>query len=302
MTRLLGIDFSGAQDAGRKIWVASARRTDGALVIEDCSPAADLPGGTRQPEAAIAALARYIVAEPDTIAGCDFPFSLPLSLVHADNWRDFALGFRQRFVDPQHFHDLCHAETGGIELKRRTDQEDRTPFNSFNLRLYRQTWWGIGHLLAPLIAADAAWIWPQMEPVRGRPRIVEVCAACTLIKLDVYPSYKGPTMAHRAARRRILDHLVALEFLSPPKRRLRRLLLDNHGGDALDAVIGAIAVNRCRLDHPRDHIDRLEGRVYHDLYPSAVSATQSSSTRAPSASPATATPVRAGRCDPKKSA
>ncbi len=302
MTRLLGIDFSGAQDAGRKIWVASAHRTDGAVTIEDCRPAVDLPGGSRQPEAAIAALARLIVAEPDTIAGCDFPFGLPLPLVHEESWRDFALGFRRRFVDPQHFHDLCHAETNGIELKRRTDQEDRTPFNSFNLRLFRQTWWGIGHLLAPLVAGDAARVWPQMEPAPGKPLIVEVCAACTLIKLDVYPSYKGPTKAHRAARRRILDYLIAHAFLSPPKRRLLSLLLDNQGGDALDAVIGAITVNRCHFDHPRDRVDRLEGRVYYDLGPSSTQATQSSSILAPKASPATATPVRAGRCAPKKSA
>ncbi|WP_374653012.1 hypothetical protein [Dongia sp.] len=265
MTRLLGIDFSGAQDAGRKIWVAEARSCDGPLEIGSCRPAEDLPGGGKRPDFAIAALARFITAEPDTIAGCDFPFSLPLELVRAGTWREFALGFRRRFADPQNFHDLCHRDTGGIEVKRRTDREDRTPFNSFNLRLYRQTWWGIGHLLAPLVASDAARIWPQMQRHPKKPLIVEVCAACSLIRLDVYPSYKGKSPAHRQARQRILEHLVARGFLAPPRRCLRALLLDNRGGDALDAVIGAIAVNRCRIGHKRDRIDRLEGRVYYDL-------------------------------------
>lgn len=265
MTRILGIDFSGAQDAGRKIWIAEARRTDGPLEIIACRPAIDLPGGSKLPDAAIAALARHIVAEADTVAGCDFPFSLPAELVQAKDWRSFALTFRQRFVDPLSFHDLCHRDTGGVEVKRRTDREDRTPFNSFNLRLYRQTWWGIGHLLAPLVAAGAACVWPQMDRQAGRPTIVEVCAACSLIRLTLYPSYKGRTPAHRKARQRILDHLVARGFLVPPRRSLRQMLLDNLGGDALDAVIGAIAVNRSQFDHKRDRIDRLEGRVYYDL-------------------------------------
>ena len=265
MTRLLGIDFSGAQDAGRKIWVAEARRSDGPLAIELCRPASDLPGGSREPDIAIAALARHIMAEQDTIVGCDFPFSLPLDLVQAKDWRSFALGFRQRFVDPLSFYDLCHRETGGIETKRRTDREDRTPFNSFNLRLYRQTWWGIGHLLAPLVKADAATIWPQMDKQAGKPVVVEVCAACSLIRLDCYPSYKGRMPVHRKARRQILDLLIARGYLAPPKRALRALLLDNQGGDALDAVIGAIAVNRSDFNRPRDRVDRLEGRVFYDL-------------------------------------
>jgi hypothetical protein len=265
VTRLLGIDFSGAQDAGRKIWIAEGRRTGGPLDIIDCRPAMDLAGGSRMPEPAIAALARHIIAVPDTIAGCDFPFSLPVDLVDAKDWRGFAINFRQRFIDPLSFHDLCHQATGGIETKRRTDREDKTPFNSFNLRLYRQTWWGIGHLLAPLVAADAVRVWPQMARRTGRPTIVEVCAACSLIRLDCYPSYKGRTKKHRDARKRILDLLIARDFLVPPKRAMRNLLLDNQGGDALDAVIGAVAVNRSALHAKRDHIDRLEGRVFYDL-------------------------------------
>jgi hypothetical protein len=265
VTRILGIDFSGARDAGRKIWIAEGRRTDGPLKIDVCRPALELPGGGRAPEIAIAALARHVIAEPNTIAGCDFPFSLPTQLVGAKDWRSFTVNFRQRFVDPLSFHDLCHQATGGIEIKRRTDREDKTPFNSFNLRLYRQTWWGIGHLLAPLVADDAVRIWPQMTRVDGKPTMVEVCAACSLIRLDCYPSYKGRTKKHRDARKRILDLLIARGFLVTPKRLLRSMLLDNQGGDALDAVIGAVAVNRSTLSAKRDRIDKLEGRVFYDL-------------------------------------
>ncbi|WP_374374317.1 hypothetical protein [Dongia sp.] len=265
--RLLGIDFSGASDAGAKIWIATARRHDGPLTIDDCRPAMALPDGAKAPEVALAALRRYIIEEPETIAGCDFPFSLPLDLVGAKDWRRFALDFTRRYPTPLDFHDLCHQATGGLEVKRRTDKEDRTPFNSFNLRLYRQTWWGIGHLLAPLVARDEAWVWPQMPRQETKPLLVEVCAACSLIRLDHYPSYKGRTPKHRKARAGILDLLVARGWLAPPKRGLRSLLLDNTGGDALDAVIGAVAVNRADLSRRPDRIDRLEGRVFYELEP-----------------------------------
>jgi len=269
MTRILGIDFSGAKDAGAKIWVATARRNDGPLSIEDCRPAMLLPGGAKAASLALAALRAYVVAEKDTIAGCDFPFSLPVDLVAARNWQSFARDFTRRYPTAIDFHDLCHQATGGIETKRRTDKEDRTPFNSFNLRLYRQTWWGIGHLLAPLVAARKATVWPQMPKRPGRPLLIEVCAACSLIRLDHYSSYKGRTPAHRKARASILDLLVTSHWLAPPSRSLRSTLLDNGGGDALDAVIGAVSVNRNlalgHLDRRPDPIDRIEGRVFHEL-------------------------------------
>lgn len=265
MTRILGIDFSGASDAGAKIWIATAQQTSGPLVIEDCRPAMSLPNGAKAPEAALAALRAYVTAEADTIVGCDFPFSLPLDLVQAKDWRSFALDFTHRYPTPLDFHDLCHQATGGIEVKRRTDREDKTPFNSFNLRLYRQTWWGIGHLLAPLVAGRQATIWPQIPKRAGLPLLIEVCAACSLIRLDHYPSYKGRMASHRRARAGILDILVARGWLGAPKRSLRALLLDNTGGDALDAVIGAVAANRADLSRKPDRIDRLEGRVFYEL-------------------------------------
>lgn len=265
--RILGIDFSGASDAGAKIWIATARRQDGPLVIEDCRAAMALPDGAKSPDVALAALRRYITAEPETIAGCDFPFSLPADLIKVEDWRSFAVDFTRTYATPLDFHDLCHQATDGIEVKRRTDREDRTPFNSFNLRLYRQTWWGIGHLLAPLVARDEARVWPQMPRRAGKPLLIEVCAACSLIRLDHYPSYKGRMPAHRKARAGILDLLIARGWLAPPKRGLRSLLLDNAGGDALDAVIGAIAVNRANLSREPDRIDRLEGRVFYRLEP-----------------------------------
>ncbi len=267
MTRILGIDFSGARDAGRKIWIAEAKRGSGPLAISRCFPASELPGSGADPETALGALRDFIIAEPDSVIGCDFPFGLPEPLIAAENWQNFALEFSQRFPDAETFHDLCHRASSGVEIKRRTDRAARTPFNSYNLRLYRQTWWGIAGLLAPLVAQSAISVRPQMPLRAKRPVMIEVCAASSLIAIDCYPAYKGRFPAHRRARRRILDCLIDGRYLAPLPDPLRRRILANAGGDALDAVIGAIAAGAADLRRPGDRSDRREGRVYVALSP-----------------------------------
>ena len=61
MTRILGVDFSGASDAGRKIWIAEGRwNNTGAFALASCIPAIDLPLGGAAPAEAIPALVRHI--------------------------------------------------------------------------------------------------------------------------------------------------------------------------------------------------------------------------------------------------
>ncbi|PSQ45069.1 DUF429 domain-containing protein, partial [Halobacteriales archaeon SW_7_68_16] len=71
--RVLGVDFSGAADAGRSTWVTEAHLAEGGLTVVDCYRAAAKWGPDR--ERAHAGL-RARVAEVGT-AGLDFPFSLP---------------------------------------------------------------------------------------------------------------------------------------------------------------------------------------------------------------------------------
>jgi hypothetical protein len=267
--RILGIDFSGARDAGQKIWIAAAQVDPAApgepLKISACFPAITLPQSGKTPDLAIPALATYITGDPTTIAGCDFPFSLPAELVDAASWQAFIAGFPRRFPDHESYRTDNRQRTKMLEIKRQTDRVAGTPFNSYNLRLYRQAWWGMAHLLYPLVIKKHASIAPQMRLNRRKPILIEVCAACSLKHLDCYPSYKGSTANHRAARRRILDCLISEELLLPPSRKMRRLLIDNTGGDALDAVIGAIATARAKLTTASDSIQRLEGRVYFEM-------------------------------------
>ena len=272
MTRVLGVDFSGAKDAGRRIWVAKGKTVQSdTFRLESCVAAVDLENGGRDPLTAISALASMLVSDTNTIVGCDFPFSLPRQLITDKSWHSFVRKFSQRYANPIAFRTILRLQTNGKEYKRQTDVQAETPFNSYNLRLYRQTWWGIARLLNPLVQEERAIVRPQQEKRRNLPTVVEVCAACTLKHIKVYKrfgAYKGRGEEPRGQREKIIDHLVKerlLRFASRKEIALRQLLLDNTGGDALDAVIGAIAASRADISVDANSYQRLEGRVYYEI-------------------------------------
>lgn len=261
--RILGIDFSGATDAGRKIWIAEGLETAGTLRLVALRPAAELPGGAAVPITAVAALARHIIGVPDTVAGCDFPFSIPRSLIEEASWKDFIQVFPARFPDPDSFRDWAFRKAGMRELRRRTDREEKTPFNSYNLRIHRQTWWGIVGLLNPFVASGAAIIRPyQPMPRRPKPIVIEACPACFMKSIGFYPPYKGREASHRAARAAVMRRLVQDGTLRRPGRALTARILDNAGGDALDAVIAAIVTARADLRRKLQGDDAFEGLIY----------------------------------------
>lgn len=265
--RVLGVDFSGASDAGRKIWIAEATRGRGnRLAVTDVRPACDLPGGGLAPQCAIAALAAHIVREPDTIAGCDFPFTLPLSVIDRPSWEAFIADFAVRFPDPDAFRLWALRRAGGRELRRAADRDAKTPFNSYNLRIYRQTWWGIAHLLAPLIAGRQAIARPyQPIPAVPHPIVIEACPASSLKWIGFYPAYKGRSGAHRLERKAVLRRLIGAGYVEPTSPHIRRILLDNSGGDALDAVIAAIAAAHASIERAPDAAEMIEGIIYASL-------------------------------------
>lgn len=264
--RVHGVDFSGAIDAGRRIWIASGVVEDGTPRIVDCRRAEELPGSGRRRERALAALRELIAGERAAAIGLDFPFGLPAPLVPDGSWVDFALAFAGRYPDPEAFRHACVTQTGGRELKRLTDLEARTPFSSYNLRLYRQTYAGIRDLLAPLVRADVARVVPMQPVAPDRPWLLEICPASTLKRASLYRSYKGQTLAQRVARERILASLGSSGALAIPDA-VRRRALDDPGGDALDSLIAAAATSGAVRDPSFPGADpdgryAREGRVY----------------------------------------
>jgi hypothetical protein len=212
------------------------------------------------------ALVAYIAGTGSAVVGCDFPFSLPASMIGAAEWRDFALGFGGRFESAEDFMADCRRRANDREIKRDCDRQARVPFAAYNLRIYRQTFHGIRDFLAPLIRAGAATVLPMERRSRSQPWIVETCPASTLKSVDLYPSYKGAGPEKRKARQAIVNGLIKRNEMPVLPPTLRRLIIDNKGGDALDSIIAACATARCLMagmfEERTDEISHREGRVY----------------------------------------
>lgn len=261
------MDFSGARDAGKRIWVAEGVATAKGVKIESCRRARDLPGGAVGLDAALGALVTHIASAGDAVIGLDFPFSLPESLITEPDWESFIASFAGKYPTADSFRDACRLATGGKELKRRTDVEARVPFGAYNLRLYRQTYAGIGRVLCPLVSSGRARTAPMQPPEPGKPILVEACPASLLKREDLYPSYKGGGDSPREARKTIVAGLAGRRLLAPLPHLVRREVIDDPGGDALDSVIAAICAFRAANDPtalaPRDGQERLEARVFY---------------------------------------
>lgn len=247
--QIFGVDFSGSEQAGRKIWLARLQAVGEGLRLMDIFPAAELAGSGSTREKAIRALRDSIANSPmHTIFGLDFPFSLPTFLITQTRWDEFVLHFEEDYPNPEEFRAFCLEVTGGRELKRQTDIDARVPFCAYNLRLFKQTFYGIRDLLAPLVRDEGVSVLP-MQRAMDLPWLIEVCPASTLKKMAAYFPYKGSSEAHLQSRQRIVQQLKEVFRLEIEAGFEQRLLSDGQG-DALDSLIAACTTYRV-LNEPR---------------------------------------------------
>jgi len=263
-----GIDFSGAKKAGTKIRVTSATIAGDALKIEDCRQAKDLPGSATERDRCLGTLQHFISTQKACAFGLDFPFGLPRALAEANSWEKFVLSFSNHYPSPEKFRDMCRAAAGGYELRRLTDEESDTPWSPYNLRLYRQTYFGIRDVLGPLVRDKMAYVLPMQRASKGKPWLFEVCPASTLKKIGLYlVPYKGANKEKRVRRTRILEGIEETGVILIQTSALRAKVLDDPDGDALDSVIAAFATFRAFLNLARSTVQgsdsyALEGYVY----------------------------------------
>lgn len=247
--RFIGIDFSGSATAGRSIWIATGTKSKcekeggATITVEDCLRAEALSGSGRNRERSHAALQAFIEKQKDAVIGIDFPFGLPRSLVNEDSWERFIYRFPDRFSSPRHFREVCFQIAGNYELKRKADEDCKAPFSPYNLRVYRQTYYGIRDVLYPLLNKGTACILPMQKSFWGLPWVVEVCPASTLKAADRYSSYKGKGENKYQNRLDILQYLEKTAGLTFPDPGLREKILQDPGGDALDSVIALFIVS-----------------------------------------------------------
>lgn len=256
MARIVyGVDFSGGAQAGRKIWLAELRAAKNKLVVESLTPAYRLPGGGKKREAALAGLREFIADETTAVFGLDTSLGLPQAVMLHDSWDEMVAHFADDYPSDDAFRERCREQTGGRELKRETDITARTPLAAYNIRMYRQTYYGIRDVVAPLVQSGAISVLPFHPPDPPRNWVIEVCPASTLKRLSLYDSYKGKTYAQRKARERLIMILQREHgILITPEQRDR--LISNTDGDVVDSVLAAYAT----------HLALKAGRLHPDQF------------------------------------
>lgn len=248
---IYGIDFSGALDAGRKIWISLAMIKGGVLEIRDCFQGFSLPSSGRRLHDCLSALVTFIASHRNSLFGLDFPFGIPQAIFEKfgfENWARFIAVFPKQFSSPHEFQSKCKEVFGKREAKRTTDRESHTPFSPYNLRLFRQTYFGIKGVLNPLLKNGRACVIPMQEIINDTPIILEICPRSTLIRENIAgKKYKGKTQEHRRNRRHILNSLKDKNVIIP-NDDLSRLIIDDPGGDAIDSVLAAYTVWKALLN------------------------------------------------------
>jgi hypothetical protein len=118
------------------------------------------------------------------------------------------------------------------EKRRQTDIERRSPFCPTNLRMYRQTFWGLC-ALAPLVRPVPPWRF-------GDGAVVEILPADVGRKLGVAEKLSA------RARQRAVDALAihGIELSASD----RDAIVADTEGDALDAVFAAVAASGARAN------------------------------------------------------
>ncbi|TGC11056.1 hypothetical protein [Methanolobus halotolerans] len=265
--RIYGVDFSGSKIACNKIWISEAVVQNGILRIISCYPVRDIvPDNKKDRDSCLLALRSLISSSKDSVFGMDFPFSLPGELMFADDWKSFILEFAERYTSPEHFRNEMKASMQNRELKRLTDTEVKAPFCVYNLRLYRQTFFGIRDVLLPLLKENSACMIPMHGPTGNKPWLIEICPASTLKKEELYIPYKGKSLREKQAREYILEEIQKKGIVTTPA--IRDLAVNDHEGDALDSMIAAFAASKAvpglemTLNKLPD-IYRLEGYTFY---------------------------------------
>lgn len=248
IARVVGIDFSGARQAGENLWCARATiREDSTLELDRLERPADQLAATDR-DLVYAHLRSEIASCDQALFGIDFPFGLPIELGWS-SWDEVRKAIREWPGDAMSFGRHCceraMAVTGRMHIRRTTDIDTRTPFDCYHYRIVHQMFYGIRDVLDALSLDPATCIMPFQASKLDRARrvVVEACPGSTLRRLGLpFNRYKqtgsGPMdRKRRATREKILDGLRGMIEVSEPDRKQ---ILSNRGGDALDAVIAAV--------------------------------------------------------------
>lgn len=247
-TSFFGVDFSGAKQAGKNIWIARLESNPDTFQLTDLHCLAKLCSPERY--AAHKYLVDRISESESALWGMDLPFGLPLEIMgektpwsgqikQVQSWGDDAYDFGLECIR------RAKLLGGPIHVRRLTDTEAKAPFDGYHYRIIYQTFYGMRDVVGQLMQRPHTAIIPfhYTRLAKAKRVCVETCPSSTLKRLGLpHQNYKqptgGPLLPKRLkTRHAILDGLAEFVLISPGHRRV---IMRNGGGDALDAVIAAL--------------------------------------------------------------
>jgi hypothetical protein len=239
-TKVYGVDFSGAKNACKKIWISEGVIQDTNLLINNCWQISDFLDNNQKKDrySCHTALKDFIAENTNAVFGLDVPFGVPETIMDGYDWEYYTKSFAYMFNSPEDFRNSCLRKTGFKELKRCTDIDKKAPFCVYNLRLYKQTFYGIRDIIYPLIRKNQVSIPPMESLNNGKSWLIEICPACTLKQKQLYIPYKGKTEKEQKSRAKIIEYFNSRFYLSP---NVKESAIKDKEGDALDSVIATIA-------------------------------------------------------------
>jgi predicted nuclease with RNAse H fold len=259
--QILGVDFSGARDAGQKIWLTVCIERDGALHVKS-----SVPAGTQFDGDSRTACLRGVRAaiQRADVVGLDVPFGLPAAVHDRDTWAGVASMIADR-PDPKTLQSNCveraeETTDGERRYLRRATDEARGTLSPYHWIHAAQTHYGISELLQPLVDEDAV----RIEPLQDGPGtpICETHPTATLRDIGLPTrGYKDNTDRSRTRRRTIVE---GLQMTPLALHGIENHLLEDVGGDAIDSLLAALAAWRASRNEfsPDGEFDPVEGYIY----------------------------------------
>ncbi|WP_135613153.1 hypothetical protein [Methanococcoides sp. AM1] len=265
-TLIYGVDFSGSKTACKKIWVSRGTIHNRTLHINSCCPISDLmPESISKDRDNCLSFLRYLIStETKAIFGLDLSLGFPEAMIDGQSWESSILNFSKNYNSPEDFRAKCRSAMGNKEVKRKTEIQKKAPFCVYNLRLYRQTYYGIKYIIEPLLKKEHVRIMPIQEPLPEKALLAEICPACTLKRNDIYVPYKGKSNRELENRRMILAAIKTWKI--ELEKKVVKAALENAEGDALDSILAAYAAHSAlqemETDQPLAKEYMSEGMIY----------------------------------------
>lgn len=240
-----GVDFSASKNPANKIWLSECVLQNNSILLNETYSLKEKSAPNTLKNCSNY-LVNLVKNNLNYAFGFDFSFSIPEIFLGNSSWEEFILQFSERWKSADQFKKELFLQAEGKEIKRATEIEAKVPFSTYNLWIYKQTYFGITEILCTLLHSKCCTILPFNSIKKNLPKILETCPASFLKNIststDLSKFYKGKNESHLKRREMILKILERNFNLKYKSKHIKEKIVCNTNGDALDSLLCAIIV------------------------------------------------------------